>query len=59
MANTYGFRVLVSYFEGRADEAALDRALQKAWISQVEYDRALAGDPPEGYIAPMRVAAAD
>lgn len=53
MANVYGYRVLVSYYEGRTSEAALDRALQVGWINQAEYDRALTGEPPVGYVAPM------
>lgn len=57
MANIYGFRVLVSYYEGRTNEAALDRALQVRWISQAEYDQALTGEAPEGYVAPMSAAA--
>lgn len=59
MANLYGFRILVAYYEGRADEAALDRALFKGWISQPEYDRALTGLPPEGYVPPMLAASSD
>lgn len=59
MANTYGFRILVAYYEGRATEANLDAALAKGWINQPEYDRALLGEAPEGYVAPMRIAAAD
>lgn len=57
MANTYGYRVLVSYYDGRCTEAALDRALVVGWINQAEYDRALTGEPPVGYVEPLRLAA--
>lgn len=53
MANSYGFRVLVAYYEQRATESHLDAALAKGWINQLEYDRGLLGEPPEGYIAPL------
>lgn len=53
MANTYGYRILVMYYEGRTGEASLDRALQLTWINQGEYDRALTGEPPVGYIPPQ------
>lgn len=56
MANVYGFRILVAYYEGRATEAHLDRALQVGWINQPEYDRALTGEPPIGYVAPLSAA---
>lgn len=53
MANIYGFRILVAYYEGRANKANLDAALAKGWITQAEHDRAMSGQPPEGYVVPM------
>lgn len=57
MANSYGYRILVAYYEGRATESNLDAALAKGWITIDEHERALLGLPPEGYVAPMKVAA--
>lgn len=52
MATATGYRYLCRYYEGTATVAHLDMCLTKGFISQAEYDRALTGEPPEGYIAP-------
>lgn len=63
MANIVGRNYLTRYYE--ADEAGravlierLDYCLTKKYISPLEYDRAIAGLPPEGYVpSPAKLAA--
>ena len=50
MATTLGLQILARYYAGTATVAHLDQALLREWITQDEYDRAIAGLPPEGYI---------
>lgn len=63
MANIVGRTYLTRYYE--ADEAErvtlverLDYCLARKYISVLEYDRAIAGLPPEGYIPPPTTLAA-
>lgn len=57
MATAIGYRYLVRYYE--ADEQSrtdllpmLTTCKNQGRITAEEYDRALAGEPPVGYIAP-------
>lgn len=50
MANPMGFLILTRYYEGDATVLHLDQALLRKWINQAEYDLAVAGLPPEGYV---------
>ena len=47
MATTLGLQILARYYAGTATVAHLDQALLREWITQDEYDRAIAGLPPE------------
>ena len=49
MATALGQRYLVRYYEGTATVEQLNSCLAKGWINQAEHDRAIAGEPPEGY----------
>lgn len=49
MANPTGYRYLVRYYEGTGTLAQLDYCLSRGYITLAEYDRALTGEPPEGY----------
>lgn len=56
MATALGQQILVRYYEGSATVAHLDQAKLRGWITTEEYDRAIAGLPPAGYVAqPTRV----
>lgn len=50
MATALGRQILTRYYEGSATVAHLDQAKLRNWITTDEYDRAIAGLPPEGYI---------
>jgi hypothetical protein len=59
MATALGFRLLCRYYEGTATVAQLDTAKTKNWINQAEYDLALTGEPPVGYVPTPERAALD
>lgn len=61
MATAIGQRMLVRYYE--ADEVGrvelrpkLDLYRDKAQITVAEHERAVAGEPPVGYVAPIAAA---
>ncbi|WP_243061135.1 hypothetical protein [Nocardioides sp. SR21] len=58
MANPTGFRYLCRYYEGTASLATLDYCLTKGYITLVEYERALTGEPPIGYVPTPTAASA-
>lgn len=58
MATAIGSRYLVRYYEadeqGRTDLLPmLTTCRQRGYVTAEEYDRALAGEPPVGYLAPV------
>jgi hypothetical protein len=57
MATALGNNVLRRFYEGTATVAQLDQALLRKWISQDEYNLAIAGEPPVGYVPPTALAA--
>lgn len=50
MATALGFRYLCRFYEGSTTLAMLDFCLLRGYITPTEYDRALTGEPPIGYV---------
>lgn len=50
MATALGFRYLCRFYEGTTTLAMLDFCLGRSYITPTEYDRALTGEPPIGYV---------
>lgn len=50
MATALGFRYLCRFYEGTTTLAMLDFCLMRSYITPAEYDRAIEGLPPVGYI---------
>lgn len=59
MATALGQRYLVRYYEGTTTLAMLDFCLMRGYITPAEYDRALSGEPPIGYVPTPTIAAKD
>ncbi|WP_028637709.1 hypothetical protein [Nocardioides sp. URHA0032] len=60
MATALGFRYLCRFYENDpvVTVATLDTCLTRKWISLTEYERALSGEPPIGYVPTPTFAAA-
>lgn len=50
MATALGFRYLCRFYEGTTTVAMLDYCLSRNMITATEYERALTGEPPIGYV---------